>query len=199
MERIGLLGGTFDPPHLGHLWLAEVARQQLQLDRVIFAPVGQPPHKPDAYPTPAPFRLEMVRLAITGNDTFVVSAEDITRPTPHYTLTLLQNLIATQPKAIFWLLLGLDSLVDFPHWHRPDQIIQMCRLAVLARPEVGVDWNSLANEIPGIRKSVDFLSGPILYISASQIRSWINSKRSVRYLVPDPVLAFIAQNKLYQS
>ncbi|MCI0396977.1 MAG: nicotinate-nucleotide adenylyltransferase [Chloroflexi bacterium] len=198
MERIGLLGGTFDPPHIGHLWLAEAARQQLNLDRVLFMPAGRPPHKADDPVTAAHHRLAMTALAIQGNLHLALDESDIRRPLPHYTVTLLPLVRQAHPDAALWLLLGSDSLHDLPTWRQPRQVISQCRLGVLPRPGVVVDWVSLTLAVPGVDAVVDPLAGPSLDVSATAIRRWVASGHSPRYLVPAAVLEYITQQRLYQ-
>ena len=135
MRRIGLFGGTFDPPHLGHLVLAEWARMRLRLDRVVFMPAGTPPHKRGRRLTDAAHRLAMTRLAVRGNPAFVVSAFEARRAGPSFTVDTLRHLRGRQPGARFYLLMGADSLADFPTWHQPGEIARLATLVVAARPD----------------------------------------------------------------
>lgn len=198
-QKIGLLGGTFDPPHWGHLWLAELARQQLGLARVLFLPVGQPPHKAGREITAVPHRIQLVALAIQHNPYFVLDTTDCARPAPHSTVTLLPLLQQTYPDATFWLLLGGDSLRDLPTWTDPARLITQCRLAVLPRPEALIDWERLATAVPGIKTAVDLLSGPTLSLSATAIRAWLREGHTATYLLPTAVADYITQNQLYQA
>lgn len=197
MGRIGVLGGTFDPIHFGHLWLGEAAREQLGLDQVLFMPAGQPPHKSDSRLTPTYHRLAMAELAVAGNSHFLVDGLDASRPAPHYTATLLPLLRQAHPESDFWLIIGSDSLADLPNWHRPEAILLQCRLAVLPRPGVVVNWVSLSQAVPGVDAVVDMLDGPTMMLSGSQIRRWAAAGRSLQYLVPDRVLNYIEKEKLY--
>lgn len=198
MERVGILGGTFDPPHLGHLILAETARESLHLDRVLFMPTGEPPHKQGQTISAIHHRLAMTRLAIAGNPCFQLDLTDADRPAPHYTHTLLPLLQAALPAAQLWLLLGGDSLRDLPTWQAPTAIIACCRLAVLPRPEAGFDLPELEQSIPGIAAAVDLLAGPAIHLSGTQIRAWSGAGRSLRYLLPESVRRYIQQHQLYQ-
>ncbi len=198
MERVGILGGTFDPPHLGHLILAETARDCLQLDRVLFMPAGEPPHKQGQTISPIRHRLTMTRLAIAGNPAFQLDATDAHRPAPHYTYTLLPLLQAALPAAQLWLLLGGDSLRDLPTWHEPAAILARCRLAVLPRPGAPFDLSSLEQTIPGLSAAVDCLAGPAIPLSGTEIRAWARRGRSLRYLLPETVRRYIQQRQLYQ-
>lgn len=196
-RRIGLLGGTFDPPHYGHLWLAESARDQLQLDEVRFLPVGQPVHKQDRPVTAVEHRLAMTRHAIADNPTCVLDTRDSDRPPPHTTATLLPQLIRALGPARFWLLIGADSLCDITTWSEPDALIRLCRLAVLPRPGAAPDWIALETAVPGISRAVDMLRGPALSHSSSELRAWAAAGHSLQYLVPPAVWRYIQQHNLY--
>lgn len=195
--RIGLLGGTFDPPHLGHLWLAETARAQLRLDRVLFLPVGRPPHKEGKPLSPIAHRLTMTQLAIADNPTFVLDTTDTRRAPPHTTVSLLPLLHHAFPQALMWLLIGTDSLADLPQWHQPQQLLSLCRLAALPRPGIVVHWATLKTAIPGLETAVDWLDGPTLTISSTELRRWSRKGHTLRYLVPAAVADYIDQTRLY--
>jgi nicotinate-nucleotide adenylyltransferase len=197
MERIGLLGGTFDPPHLGHLWLAEAARQTLELDKVLFLPAGQPPHKSADPISAVDHRLAMTALAVNGSSHFLLDVTDIERPSPHYTSTLLPLIQQAYPKSQLWLLIGSDSLRDLPFWHEPQKVITQCRLAVLPRPGIAVDWVWLSLYVPGVDRGVDMLNGPVIDISSTAIRSWLAADHQPHYLIPPLVLNYIQAQSLY--
>jgi len=197
VSRIGLLGGTFDPPHVGHLWLAEAARDQLMLDQVLFMPVGEPPHKQGREITAVSHRLIMLQKAINGADKFAIDATDIHRPPPHTTCTLLPIMQQALSQAALWLIIGSDSLVDLPHWVQPETIIQQCRLAVLPRPGVEINWPALETAVPGVTRIVDMLDGPTLNISSTHLRHWAERGRSLTYLTPTAVITYIQQAALY--
>ena len=198
-RRIGLLGGTFDPPHFGHLWVAETAREQLGLDKILFLPVGEPPHKQDREVTAVAHRLAMTKLAIANNPDFILDTTDIDRPLPHTTHTLLPLLHRKYPDSQFWFLIGADSLHDFPTWEKPAEIIKQCRLAVYPRPVIRIKWSLLKTQIADIKTAVDLIKGPIMSISSTGIRGWQGEGHSVRYLVTTPVLDYIHKHKLYQA
>lgn len=197
IQRVGLLGGTFDPPHVGHLWLAETAQAQLGLDRVLFLPVGAPVHKNGGI-TAVSHRLTMTQLALSNYPSFQLDTTDAERPSPHATYTLLPLLRQQYPQARFWLLLGGDSLRDFATWRQPQQIIRQCRLAVLPRPGADVDWAVLDETVPGLKTAVDWLDGPTIPLSSTEIRAWVGAGYSVRALVGTAVAAHINQYQLYQ-
>lgn len=196
--RIGLLGGTFDPPHIGHLWLAETARQQLHLDTVLFLPVGSPPHKQGRPLSSVEDRMAMVRLAVGDVDYFALDGTDVDRPPPHTTVTLLPLMQARFPETLFWLLVGTDSLRDLKLWHLPEMIIRQCRLAALPRPGVAINWHSLEASLPGVRAAVDLLDGPQLDISSSDIRQRARSDLTLRFLVPKTVGDYIKEKRPYR-
>ncbi len=197
-KRIGLLGGTFDPPHIGHLWLGETAKDQLGLDEVWFLPVGVPPHKRDGEITAVSHRLQMTQLAIESTPYFSINHSDIDRTPPHTTISLLHMLRQQYQDTQFWLIIGADSLRDLPTWNSPCQIIAHCRTAVLDRPGVLFDWDVLETAVPGVRAATDWLNGPTVDISSTAIRQWARAGRSLKVLVKTAVLHYIQENKLYQ-
>jgi nicotinate-nucleotide adenylyltransferase len=191
-ERIGILGGTFDPPHVGHLVLAEQCRQALGLDRVLVLPAGQPPHKRPEQVHPFALRLEMARRAFPAPE-FQVDPMEGERAGPSYTVDSLRALRARWgPGPRFWLLMGSDSLEEMETWRNPEEIVRLCRLGVYGRPgyETG----------PRSRRwmpHVDRVEGPLLDISSSHLREMVARGRSIRFLVPDPVWEFIRERGLY--
>ncbi len=199
MTRIGILGGTFDPPHIGHLILSEVARDSLDLEWVLWVVAADPPHKQGLPVTSVAHRLEMVRLATAGNDSFQVSTVDVDRPGPSYTVDTLGILSGQFPGDELIFIIGGDSLADLPQWHQPRRLIELARLAVLARPGVLIDWPALESAIPGLRDRVVDLHGPEITVSAIDLRERFGQRRSVRYLVPEAVIAYIQANNLYRQ
>lgn len=191
MRRVGLFGGTFDPPHLGHLMLAEWARTRLRLDRVVFMPAGTPPHKRGRRLTDAAHRLAMTRLAVRGNPAFVVSAFEARRAGSSFTVDTLRHLRARQPGADLYLLMGADSLEDFPAWYEPGEIARLATLVVAARPGPALDPARA-------RERVVRLDNPPVAISSSALRARARAGHSLRYLVPDAVAAYVAKHGLYR-
>ncbi len=186
--RLGLFGGTFDPPHLGHLIVAQDVAEALELDRLLFVPAGLPPHKQDQLLTPAPLRLEMVRTLAAGNDLFGVSEVEVDRPGPSFTVETLRRYSDLNPEAeIFWVM-GVDQAATFQDWHQPEDVASLARLVVLAREGA---------EIP----EGDFMTVPVtrLDISSSAIRARVRDGGSIRYLVPDGVRQIIESNRLYRA
>jgi nicotinate-nucleotide adenylyltransferase len=194
---VGLLGGTFDPIHHGHLAIAEDAREALGLERVLFVPAASPPHKPGRPVTDPADRLAMVRLAVTGNPAFAVSEVEVARGGTSYTvetLVLLRDAGVADP----WFILSEEALVGFPTWREPERILDLCRLAVVPRAGTeGLDAAWVDARFPGRTGRVRFLPGPLLPISGSVVRRRAAAGRSVRYLVPDAVARYLADHRLY--
>lgn len=193
IRRLGLFGGTFDPPHVGHLALAEWARDRLRLDQVLFVPAGRPPHKRRSDLSPSADRLAMTRLAVRGQPAFHVSNVEARRDGPSFTVDTLRWARERYPRASLFLLVGADSLADLPHWHEPERIVRLARLVVAARP-------GLSPSRPGKRfgARVLVLDNPGLEVSSSVIRARARAGRSIRYLVPDPVARYVARRGLYR-
>jgi nicotinate-nucleotide adenylyltransferase len=197
--NVGVLGGTFDPIHIGHLVVAEEARVKLHFDEVLFVPAGQPWLKLDRNITPAVHRVEMVRLAIADNPHFKLCTLEVERPGPSYTvdtLTKLQEQLGGE--AILFFLLGRDTLAELPLWKEPKKVAQLCRLVVA--PRLGSkDLKRLQAEIPGLLDKVIQLDMPIIGISSSDIRERIAQGLSMRYLVRSSVEEYIMQHGIYPS
>jgi nicotinate-nucleotide adenylyltransferase len=192
-ERIGVFGGTFDPPHLGHLALAEWAREALPLDRVLFVPAGAPPHKRGAR-TPVAHRLAMTRLAIRDSAAFAVSTLETRRRGPSYTVDTLRALAAAHPGAHLTLLVGADMFATLGSWREIGAIARLARIAVAARPGVRrVRAGAWARGGRGVR----WLANPGLEVASSAVRARARAGRSVRFLVPDAVARYIARHRLY--
>ena len=196
--NIGILGGTFDPIHIGHLILAVEARVQLRLDEVLFVPAGQPWLKVERNITPPFHRVEMVRRAIASNPYFKLCTLEVERPGPSYTVDTLMALRDMQgAEANFFFILGRDTLADLPLWKEPNKLIQICRLVVASRISPSIDLHSLEASIPGIKNNIIQLDMPVIEISSSAIRQRLVQGLSIRYLVPDEVEKYIVEQKLY--
>ena len=197
-KRIGVLGGTFDPIHIGHLILAVEARHQLQLDRVYLAPAGDPPHKQNNPISPVRHRLAMCRLAVANDSGIDISLIDAERPGPHYTSDMLRLLRArVDTEAQLFFLMGLDSLRDLPTWHEPFWLVRNCRLVALQRHDVEIDWPVLEALIPGVRERVVILDMPEVDIASSVLRERVRSGQPIRYQVPHAVEHYIREHGLY--
>ena len=202
MARVGIFGGSFNPVHLAHLILAEYAREGRGLDRVVFMPANQPPHKPQEPLAPAQDRLEMLRLAIAHNPHFEVSAAELQRDGPSYTLvTMRETAKALGPDAELRLIVGSDSLHDLPNWWHADELIREVRIICLERPGFPLDRLAELEEcfgaeaVAAVRDAV--VTAPLLQVSSSDIRKRVAQGQSIRYLVPEAVREYIAARGLY--
>ncbi len=197
--NIGVLGGNFDPIHIGHLIVAEEARTRLNLAEVLFVPAGQPWLKPNSPILAAEHRVQMVRLAIADKPYFKLSTMEIERAGPSYTVDTiaeLQGQLGAGDELFF--ILGWDSLAQLPLWKEPSRLIKMCRLVAVPRPGCSApDLKSLEAAIPGLSQSLIVLDKPQIDISASEIRNRVAQGLSIRHLVPEPVDEYIRQHKLY--
>jgi nicotinate-nucleotide adenylyltransferase len=197
--KIGVLGGTFDPVHLGHIAMAEEARDWLGLAEVIIVPAGQPMSKSSGRITPAKHRIAMLRMAVAGKPHLKVSAMEIERPGPSYTVDTIAALKRHYgEKDEIYFILGWDSLAQVADWREPGRIVEMCYLAAVPRP----GWSrpgleALEGVIPGITKKVVFMDKPRLDISASAIREMAAQGESIDRLVPKEVAEYIKKHKLY--
>ena len=197
--RIGIFGGTFDPPHVGHLILAEECRTQLNLDLLLWVVTDNPPHKRYASVSPIEQRVQLVQLAIQGNPSFALSRIDIDRPGPHYAIDTVRLLREEYPGAELYYLMGGDSLHDLPAWNRPQDFIKTCDgIGVMRRHADNVDLESLDKVLPGISKIVSIVEAPILEISSKQVRQRIKEKMGYRYYLRDAVYQAINELGLYQ-
>ena len=198
-RRVGLLGGTFDPVHYGHLILAEMARTGIPLDQVLFVPAGRPPHKLNEHHTSPDQRVDMLRLAIAGNPAFAISQVDLGRPGPHYSADMVE-LVQTElgPGHELFFVMGLDSLASIMSWHEPARLIRRCRLAVARRPGYSVDLAGLEESLPGIGERVVFVDMPLIEIAGVELRARARAGDSLRYLTPEPVRCYIERQGLYR-
>lgn len=197
---IGILGGTFDPIHSGHLIIAEEAKTQLKLNQVLLLPAGQPWLKVNRVITPPVHRVAMIGLAIETNPEFKLSTIEIERAGPSYTvdtIKALQTHFGSQAKLFF--LLGWDSLNELPLWKEAAKLVKMCQLVAIPRQDCPKpDLNSLEALIPGIASNTILLDMPFIGISSSEIRKRVAAGKSIRYLVPEPVERYIAEHRLYR-
>ena len=203
--KIGILGGTFDPIHIGHLVAAEEARIGLGLSEVLFVPAGQPWLKGDRDISPAADRVEMVRQAIADNPHFKLCRLEIERPGPSYTIDTLTDLRKQVGRdASFFLILGRDALADFPLWKQSERVLQLCRLVVAPRPALSDSQGQGSHgrkhpgesppQLPGRAIQLDM---PVVGISSSDIRRRVAQGLPIRYLVPPGVAAYITEHQMY--
>jgi nicotinate-nucleotide adenylyltransferase len=196
--RLGLFGGTFDPIHLGHLILAEQCRESCSLDRVWFVVAGEPPHKRGDR-TAVAHRLEMARIAVAGRKEFAVSDIEATRPGPHYSVETLETVCREHPEDQLFFLIGADSLNDLPGWREPGRIARMATIVVVNRPgieeaalEAYPDWGASARKLLSV-------TIPPIGIASTDLRRRVREGRSIRYMVPRGVEAYIEAQALYRE
>lgn len=187
--RFGIFGGTFDPPHHGHLIIAQTAVEELELDKVLFVPAASPPHKTGQLMASASHRLAMLKLAIKGNKNFTASTLELQRGGVSYTVDSLQKLTEKHPGSDFFLILGEDNYAEFHSWKSPEEIVRLASLVVYRR--LGYE-NPGGSEYPVME-----LRGPILELSSTDIRNRVFRGKSIRYLVPREVASYIKTNRLY--
>ncbi len=200
--RLGLFGGTFDPVHYGHLLLAECCREQCRLDQVWFVPCGHPPHKRHEL-TSGPARIEMLQLAISGYEPFVVCPLEIERTGTSFTVDTLAEIHRTQPEAELFFLMGGDSLHDLPGWREPARILELATLVVVRRPQSpSPDFSILAPLVPAgqwaDRRDL-VVDMPQINISSSLLRERVATGQGIRYRTPRAVEKYIETNGLYKK
>ena len=196
----GIFGGTFDPIHIAHLAVAEAARDTFSLRRVLFIPAAQPPHKPGRVITPVEHRLAMVEAAVAANSAFEVSRIEVDRAGPSYTVDTLAGLCDADPNDRLALILSAESYNDLSTWHEPRRILELADLIVAPRDGyAAADPDLVPSQFPDAPAAIAFLDGPHIRLSASEIRDRAAAGRSVRYLVPDAVAAYIGDHGLYQD
>lgn len=193
--RIGIFGGTFDPIHIGHLIIAQLALSDLNLTKIVFIPAAIPPHKSDREFSHPQTRLELVRRAIAGNKQFHVSDIELLRAGKSYTVDTLRQMREWPEfnQAELFLIIGADNLVTFPEWHEPEQILARVRLAVYPRREA-----DLAEVAPELMQQAIIFRAPRIEISSSFIRELVRKNRDIKYLVPDSVAEYIYKHNLYK-
>ena len=198
--RMGVLGGTFDPPHLAHLILAEEARYQLDLERVLWVLTPVSPLKPNISISPWTQRLDLLKAALLDNTHFEISRVDIDRPPPYYAFETLEILSESYSKGELVYLMGGDSLRDLPKWVRPKELVDNCHaLGVMRRPGDEIDLAGLEDVIPDLRTKVRWIDAPLLEISGAQIRERLKHGEPVRYFLPPAVYQMIINQNLYHT
>ncbi|HMU94235.1 MAG TPA: nicotinate-nucleotide adenylyltransferase [Anaerolineales bacterium] len=196
--NIGIFGGTFDPPHIGHLVLASEAVQQLNLSRLLWVLAPEPPHKLDQAITPLSHRLEMLKRTIADNPSFEISRVEIDRPGPHYSVDTVKLFAELYPDAELTLLLGGDSLRDLPTWRRYTELVSaVSKIGVMRRPGVSFDMPALETQIPGITQKVWFIDALLQNVSSRELRRRVASGETYRYYVLPSVYDYIEANHLY--
>lgn len=194
--KLGLFGGTFDPIHLGHLVLAEQCREACGLDKVWFVVAGEPPHKRGGR-TATSHRLEMARIATAGHRGFEVSEIEFNRPGPHYSAETLDAVHSERPEDDLFFLIGADSLVDLPTWREPERIARLATIVVVNRPGIEMADASQVPDLGPESRPVQFVTIPPIGIASTDLRRRLAEGRTVRYLIPHGVEAYIEAHGLY--
>lgn len=197
--RIGVFGGTFDPPHLGHLAAAQETCSVAGIERVLFAPAGRNPLKLDAPTSTVEQRLAMTELAIADNPAFAISRADAERAGPSYTVDLLERLRdELGPGCQLAFIVGMDVLHELHRWHRPDRVLELARVIAVTRPgQSALEATALEARLPGTAGRITVVRTAGVAISSRELRARVRSGQPIRYLVPDAVAAYIAEHRLY--
>jgi len=199
-ERIGIFGGTFDPPHVGHLILASEARDQLHLDCTIWVLTPDPPHKQGKEISSIEDRLNMVQMAIEEDEAFSLSRVDIDRPGPHYAVDTAEILKDTYPERDLIYLMGGDSLEDLPKWYHAEKFLStMDGIGVMRRPGDDIELSELFQALPELERKLNFVTAPLLEISAEQIRRRARQNRAFRYYLLPKIYRYIKENQIYHN
>ncbi len=198
-SKVGVLGGTFDPIHLGHLIIAEEVRQKLELEKVLFVPAGQPWLKGERNISAAEHRLQMALLATASNPYFNVSTIELERPGPTYSIdTVIELKVGLGGRAQVYLIVGFDALAELPSWKDRGGLVEMCQVVGVRRPGYAdFDLGSLESSIPGASERIMIVDVPEIDISGTEIRRRVAQGLSIRYLVPETVERYIAEHNLY--
>jgi len=196
--KIGVMGGTFDPLHIGHLILAQEAGYQLKLDKILFIPAGDPPHKQNQPVTPAFHRLTMAQLATAQNPLFEVSDVEIKRQGLSYTVNTLETLSQIYAEtATLYFIIGADAAAELPNWYQPRRVIELAILAVVGRPGYIFPLDKLQAALPGIEQRLVRVDTPMIEVAAQEIRQRVLEGAPIRYLVPPSVEEYIRREGLY--
>jgi len=196
--QLAVLGGTFDPPHLGHVALASMAAAQLDLEQVLFLLTADPPHKQKRQISAVEERLAMLKLAISGQASFAISRLEIDRPGPHYAVETVKLLGDKHPGKDIAYLIGSDSLQDLPGWHRAEEFLaNISLLVVMRRPGSQPDLKKLRGELPELKEKLTYIESPPLEISSRQIRQRAREDGTFRYYLHEKVFDYIQENKVY--
>lgn len=199
MNRVGIMGGTFDPIHLGHLVIANEVLNIYHLDHIIFVPAGNPPHK-KATGASSWDRFVMTSLATMSNSKFIVSDFEIKKQDRSYTIETLREFHKTYPNTEFYFITGTDAVVDLPNWHEPKELLKLCKFIAVSRPGMGkedaeIKIQEIMTELDG---KIELLQVPMLQISSTDIRDRFKKGKSAKYLLPEIVEQYIYKNNLYR-
>lgn len=199
MIKIGIMGGTFDPIHNGHLIIAQEVAYKLALDKVLFIPAADPPHKQQRKIEPVEHRVEMVRLAIAGNPKFELSLVEVEREGLSYTVATLEDLhhLYANQAADFYFIIGADAAADLLSWYQPDRVVELTKFAAVGRPGYVLSVDKLIQGLPILKDRLQLVTAPLIEIAAHEIRERVCANAPIKYLVPPVVEEYIQQNKLY--
>ncbi len=197
--RVGVLGGTFDPVHNGHLIIAEEAQAKLGLEKVLFIPAGRPWFKDGENVSDMGWRLDMLKLAVNGNPSFEIDTMELEREGATYTIDTMEELSKRMGRDVeLFFIIGIDALSELGRWKEPERLASICHFATMRRPGfTELDLESMEREVPGVSGRVHVLDNVQVDISSSDIRSRVEEGRSIRYLVPPAVRAYIEEQGLY--
>ena len=199
--RVGVLGGTFDPVHNGHLIIAEEAQAKLGLSQVLFIPAGRPWFKDGENVSDMEWRLDMLRLAVEGNPSFSIDTQELERPGASYTVDTIEQLAARMGDDVqLYFIIGLDALAELGRWKEPRRLVSICHFATMRRPGyTDLDIAALDREVPGVSDRIHVLDNVQVDISSSGIRERVEQGLSIRYLVPPAVRSYIEEKGLYRA
>jgi nicotinate-nucleotide adenylyltransferase len=200
-RRLGIMGGTFDPIHYGHLVTAEGARYSFGLDRVIFVPSGRPPHKPGHIVSDPLDRYKMTCLAVASNPFFCASAIEVERPGPSFTIDTVRAVMQLYPGAKIYFITGADALLEIFKWKDFDILLTICNFVAATRPGYRLfELREKTASLPsGLKQNISYMEVPALAISSTEIRQRVHDGRPVKYLLPESVEDYIKKNKLYRE
>ena len=200
LRRVGILGGTFDPIHVGHLMMAEAVRGEYRLDEILFIPAASPPHKDAQRITPVHHRYLMTVLATCSNPHFLVSDVEMKRPGPSYTIDTIYELRRRSPGTEFYFIIGTDVITEIATWDRVEELLTLCHFIAASRPDAEPDRARLRRELGALGEArIHPVTTPELEISSTDIRRRVRSGESIRYIVPDMVEQYIYKEGLYQG
>ena len=199
MKRTGILGGTFDPIHCGHMIAARAAMEQYELDEVLLMTGGNPPHKSGGEVTPARMRHEMVKLAAAGEDGMIPFDHEVEKSEPTYTAHTMAELKASYPDTEFYFIIGEDSLRDLIKWYKPEEIVKLCVILVYPRGRATALNELVLERRRELNADIRIVDAPIVEIASTDLRERIAAGKSVRYFVPDRVLDYIKEKRLYDK
>ncbi len=199
IKRVGIMGGTFDPIHLGHLVVANEVLNIYSLDKIIFVPAGNPPHK-TGISANSWDRFFMTNLATMTNDKFIVSDFEIKNSEKSYTLNTLQEFHRIYPDTEFYFITGTDAVIDLPKWHEPKELLKLCKFIAVSRPGLRKKYLEMKiHEVKsGLNADIELLQVPMLQISSTDIRERYKKGISAKYLLPEAVEQYILKNNLYR-